>query len=107
MEKLPHRTNKLLKKINRLKHFDITVSNTSDIVLLADRSYVKFHRAFSPESLNENSDWMSYLTITPKGKIYLATLRDENIKFFIPLILSNLMALVAVAISIVSLLMQK
>lgn len=93
MEKLPAQTNKLLRKIDKIQPFDIKPSNIEDFTLLQHKGYIQIHKQISPQNFINESNWINYVTITPQGRIYLATIRDENIRFYIPIVITNFIAI--------------
>lgn len=107
MKKLPISTNKILRKIDKLQSFHIKPCDINDLTLLLCEGYIQIHNGLSPANLLNNSCWINYVTITPQGRIYLATIRDENMRFYLPIILSNLIAIISLIVSIVSIIMQK
>lgn len=106
MDRLPKSANKLLKQINSLKSFDITPGKLSMIKLLEDKGYIKFHQSLSLDALIENSNWLFYLTISTDGKIYLSDNKHTTLKYWIPIVISNLIAITALIFSIFSLVMR-
>ena len=88
MEKLPAQTNKLLRKIDKIKSFDIKVSDISSLKMLDDLGYINIHSSLTIDKLRQNSNWMNYLTITTQGKLYLETYKNEEIKFWVPTLIS-------------------
>lgn len=106
MDKLPKNAYKILKKITKLEPFNITVGQIGAIKILEDKGYIKFHQHPTLESLSKNCDWRYYFTITSEGKIYLSEIKHESFRFWIPILLSNLIASVALIISVFALLKQ-
>ncbi|WP_317437589.1 hypothetical protein [Thomasclavelia spiroformis] len=107
MEKLPVQTNKILRKIDKLQSFDIKPSNVADFTLLLCKGYIQIHKKISPQNLVKESHWIDYITITQQGRIYLATVRDENIRFYVPIVITNFIAIISLIVSIISIIMQK
>lgn len=107
MEKLPAQTNKILRKIDKLQSFDIKPSNVADFTLLLCKGYIQIHKRISPQNLVKEPHWIDYVTITQQGRIYLATIRDETIRFYVPIVITNLIALISLVVSIIAIIMQK
>lgn len=88
MEKLPHKTNKILRKIDKMDPFNIKVSDISSLKILDDLGFINIHSSLTVNKLRQNSNWMNYLTITTQGKLYIETYKHEEIKFWIPTLIS-------------------
>jgi len=103
MEMIPRKSRKLLRKIDKQKRFDIKVADMSDINLLIDNGLIVFVTAPTIHKMKENPSSTSYVSITPKGRIYLATYHDEQLKFYVPFLITTLISLIALIVSIVAL----
>lgn len=101
---IPRKSYKLLKRFDKLEIFDLKVCNMRDIHILADAEYIKFHVHPTIEELSINPCWTNYLTITPKGRIYISDLRSQRIRFTFPIIVSSCLSIIAIIISIIALL---
>lgn len=101
---IPSESYKLLKRFDKLEIFDLKVSDMRNIHILADAEYIKIHFRPTIEDLSKNSCWTNYLTITPKGRIYISDLRSQRLRFTIPLVISSCLSIIALIISIIALL---
>lgn len=103
METLPRYAIKLLKRIDCLEEFKINPASMRAIKILGDRGYIKFHQPLTINSLIENDNWQYYFTITSEGRVYLSDSRHSTIRYWIPIAISNLIAIIALIISIIAL----
>lgn len=104
MYKLPNKTNKFLNDIYKQKRFNIEVPMFEHISILSDQNYIKVHKDFPRIDSSLIYPWEHYIHITNEGKLYLSTLKFENRKFYIPIIVSSCLSIIAIIISIVALL---
>ena len=87
---------KLLKRINKSK---ITVTRIDEnLASLIRFGFVSYY------SYQFEKNGKAEFSITDDGKRYLVKQKDINFKYWLPIILSNIMALSALVISIISLL---
>lgn len=103
METLPRYAIKLLKRIDCLEEFKINPASMRAIKILGDRGYIKFHQPLTLNSLIENDNWQHYFAITSEGRIYLSNSKQNTLRYWIPIVISNLIAIIALVISIFAL----
>lgn len=104
MNKIPSKSCKILKLLDKQSSFNIEPYNFGYIRILIDEGLVKQHKSLTLENLKKNAKSSDYLTITTNGVIYLATNKIDNMRIYIPVIVSSVLSVIAIIISIFALL---
>jgi hypothetical protein len=95
---------KILKKLYTHKDFNIKPSDMSDLSALIKEGLLKLHKNITTDNLKKDASCLSYVTITHNGIIYIETIKNQRKQFWIPLVLSSTLSVIAIIISIFSLL---
>lgn len=95
---------KILTKLSIPETFNIKVSDIGDLRILINKGLLKLHKNITIDNLKKDSNCLSYVTITIDGEIYLESIKAQKKQFWIPLIFSSVLSIIAIIISIFALL---
>lgn len=103
MFSIPKNALKILTKISILESFNIKPSDIGDLKILIDKELIKLHKNITVDNLKQNADCFNYVTITTSGEIYLQSIKSQKTQFWIPLVFSSTLSIIAIIISIFAL----
>ena len=96
MQSLPKAAHKLLKRIYLQEYFEITTKDLHDFFLLSKEGYIKSIASLPVQNLPDKMPWYDFFVITSKGEVYLSSLRNDKVRYYIPIVISILSLLISI-----------
>lgn len=101
MDRIDRNAYKLLKKINNNENFIIDDKNINQLSYLDELGLIIGYPLLSEVSKDPNST--KYLRTSNKGITYIANVKNEDWRFYFPIILTTIISAFSLAVSIAAL----